>query len=213
MTSMAWHDTFAAAFDVTSLLTSLFAGDWPEQQVTVDPAVWAVAAAAHASRNWADMVPVHPLPALTARHRRTLFHERVHYSQLMSLPLQQAGFMLDLERIKATALSSGGTRPLISGLTYGDDTLSQLELYHGYRSVRANFLTPALDQIRTFDAPGTLNMLPELDVAMPFVMFPWGSADDPELLPAYLGLLVFPDAEDPALVPFSGQNLLESAAY
>jgi hypothetical protein len=211
MTIMAWHDTFEAAFDVTSLLTSLFTGDWPVTAATVERRAWAAMAAGHA-RGWADVVALHPLPRLSAQQRRTLFHERVHYWQLMSLPLQQAGFLLDLERIKATAVAAGGTNPHISGVSYGEP-LSAQELYQGYRSVQANFSTPALADIRTFDPSSTANVIPDRSAAMPFVMFPWGSAADQELLPAYMGMIGFDGTDDGAFVPFSGRNLLESAAY
>lgn len=209
---MAWPDSFEASFDVTSLLTNLFVGDdWPAAEVNPDPKAWAAEAARHTG-NWADTVPLHPMPALSPGQRRKLFHERVHYWQLMSLPLQQAEFILDLEQIKATAMQNGGKMPGISGMTYGT-TLSEGELYQGRQSVRANFVTPKFEELHLFNPAATANLVPDRGIGMPFAMFPWGAKSDNKALPAYLGMIFFHEVDNFVLVPFSGRNLLESAAY
>ncbi|HEV2373923.1 MAG TPA: hypothetical protein VGS19_17430 [Streptosporangiaceae bacterium] len=205
--------SFEASFDVTSLLTSLFTGgDWPPPERSFETRAWAAEAARHV-KGWGDSVPLHQLPRLSPGQRRRLFHERVHYWQLMSLPLQQVEFILDLEQIKATAVRLSGRTPMISGMSYGSETMPAAEIAQHRNSVRANFVTPRFEDLTVFDPRSTTNLIPERDVAMPFVMFPWGSADDPELLPAYLALIYFRESDNAAFVPFSGRNLLESAAY
>ncbi|MBB4155749.1 hypothetical protein GGQ80_003674 [Sphingomonas jinjuensis] len=78
--------------------------------------------AAMAADNLSDMLDIGPLPLLNDEGvASTVFHEQVHYWQLLSSPLLQSLFITALQKIRLVVAMNGGTALSICGEVDFDD--------------------------------------------------------------------------------------------
>ena len=133
-----------------------------------------------------------------------LFHERVHYAQLLSYPLLQLKFLHELEELRARVAQRGGEPAVICGETDSDRTAPLSEVLQ-----EKQFMSAIMEGSPKVDDPD-------------IVTIPGGGRDaglvraqfiDPSgrQMPGFAGVLLF--GESPLLVPFNASNMLESAAY
>ncbi len=142
-------------------------------------------------------------PAMGHETRSRLFHERLHYCQLMSYPLLQLHSLLGLESLRTAMLDHGGAAFMLAGLIGSGERRNPSEL-GGARTV-----TEALVSGTTVPT--------STKVSMPDGVTDAGLVDARlvrEGAPPCPGLAgVLRLEEDDVLVAFNAENLLESAAY
>jgi len=157
-----------------------------------------------------DSLPLSNMtPELAARTRGTLFHERMHYWQLISSPVHQLAFTIDLEKLRANVKRIGGRSHLIGGQLTGDIVLTEHELHEFTTSNEAHFLpTEFTDNMVVDVTPVAIDPR----TAMAHLMLPHGSGVT-KRLPAYGALMEFENQKTVVRVPFTARPLLESAAY
>jgi hypothetical protein len=159
--------------------------------------------------------------ALTSKARNTLFHERIHYWQVMSCPLQQFRFVAALDRLRL-AISRLGGKPdhlcgqIVPRAIYGSNSDAKIKfetalapVYDSLKQADALFkampLTPQMIRL-----PNVISTEPYTD--MPLISIPVDDSDTTEL-PGYGAILGFSEGDDVAAFPFNGRYLFESAAY
>jgi hypothetical protein len=200
------HLSLEASFDLETLVCNLFATDLSTPDVTAgepgeSDADFGRIAAAHVAAGQ-DMLRMRPYPTgLDAASRARLFHERVHYWQLVSTPMRQLGFLRRLHGIKHGVHSAGGRAGMIAGAGPHGDPAASAVLVEDDEAVFQPFeLEP--EMIR-----GHNEIAHELRTMLVFYLRPAG----PRSYPGYGALMRLPNGS--ALFPFSGRALMECAAY
>ncbi len=151
-----------------------------------------------------DFVPQEPLPDdLHPDVRRTLFHERAHYWQLISCSMLQYRFCFLLDRLAMGAGNLGGHERAICG-EFLDPSAMNVSVAQRLERIEANINKISASSTRVLKS----NIVSEDPLTdMPLLQFSIGSGP-PYGYGARLG---FGDGKEEVLVPFSGPNLLESA--
>jgi hypothetical protein len=154
----------------------------------------------------ADAFPIRFFPpAQSAAVGRTLFHEKVHYWQLLFCPLVQSLFLQFLDRLFIEAERLGARTQMIASQGHFRKIGSE-ELAEDERSLRSHFARPALELAKI----KSLNEIDPRRTAMPFLMLPHKI---PRLsLPGYGALMVLDDGSE-SFFPFTGPYLWEAAAF
>ncbi|MBI5549857.1 MAG: hypothetical protein HY911_00015 [Desulfobacterales bacterium] len=165
--------------------------------------------AGYFSKQGRDALTIEHLPAeKMAPLTRALFHERVHYWQLIGSPLLQLGFTLHLERMRMGANSLGGRPDLIAGQHLWQEpkpgTAEQLEELLSSQEAHFGWVPVSEKMIQI---PNWIHRDPL--TAMPFLHMPHVNG---KILPAYGALLGFGMQRKYVIVPFNIRYLLESAA-
>lgn len=136
---------------------------------------------------------------------RLLFHERTHFWQLIACPLQQYRFVLFLENFGFSIEDQQGDRRKIAGY----DPINITTRDHIQRclaDVDAHFRVRDVEEINIKGFLGP-NMIDER-TDMPLLLLPHPFSSQ---YPGYGGVMTFDLEHDVVLVPFTAQNLLESA--
>ena len=159
--------------------------------------------AAHAHQ-LSDSFPIGWFAAeLPPQIRATLFHERVHYWQLLSCPLQQTMFIDFLHRLGTGVEKMGGNSNLVCWApSLPHDT------QYAKETSRVQFRNDIEDSIIR-----TLNEVSAAPyAAMPYCEIPFGRDG---VYPEYGAILGFEKegAAEKLLFPLNGRYLMESAAY
>ena len=172
-----------------------------------DPAFAAMAA--HHARQGADFVPLRPPHDLLAAPavQRKLFHEHVHYWQMLFCPALQGFFVTTLNRIGIEARRFGSGARWISHFPI-DAPSEEAHLKALEESLRSHFasdleLDPAwiagVDEV-----PGPLQ------TAMLFLLLPHRTPG--QRLPSYGAVMELPAGGGVRFVPFTAPYLWEAAA-
>jgi hypothetical protein len=138
-----------------------------------------------------------------------LYHERLHWWQLVSYPLMQSRFLLHLQQLRIQVRELGGQYRLIGGFAELDEPgdteqfnacleVADTELYW-------NALTP--DMVQSFDC-----IAEDPYTCQVFFYLPANSITGGRR-PAYGAMLGFGPGHDIVHIAFTAQSLLESAAY
>jgi hypothetical protein len=157
-----------------------------------------------------EQIPVRPIPDdLSPQRDQKLFHERVHYWQLLSASTLQYRFTLLLDKLHIGAISVGGQADLICGQRQLQSAVDPEEINTSLASMDSNFrhvrATPEMISL-----PNILSRDPFTD--MPLCYFPHVLGGTIRL-PGYAAGLGFKGKPGAVLVPLGGYNLMESAAY
>jgi hypothetical protein len=227
-------DEIAGSFDFESAICNLFscdAGGGPadsrdshrDESMT---RMFALQQAYYAT-NLAEAVPYNKLPPnLPSSTQSTLFHERIHYWQMLACPLQQWQFTLSLDRRRAQTAAAGGEPRWICG--QGDRAVPMVELDPFLAGISAHFrpfsLTADLQDLKEGRFPaafaqtkllatdwitpsaGHAAFLPTAQILM---LLPHSGN---LMLPAYGAEMAFRDSTKLIRFPFNGRYLMESAA-
>lgn len=162
------------------------------------------------ARHGRESLPTQVLPEdVRAAAAAILFHERVHYWQLLSLPFLQLRFVNFLDRLRHELTVSGCRRNAVCSHRLEATPRQARRLHEGWAAIESNF---GVHQV-------TANMVQSLNpirgaklTAMPYVLLPHAAGEDTRL-PGYAGVLGFEREAKGFVVPFMAHHLLESAAF
>jgi hypothetical protein len=136
-----------------------------------------------------------------------LFHEKVHYWQLVSYPLMQSRFLLTLQRLKKRIATRGGRSDLVGGHPCFAATDNDLEKCLRVADGDIDWHDIQPHEVRSFDC-----ILKDPFTYQLFFLLP----PDPktgESRPAYGAALGFGSSHQLVHIPFTARALFESAAY
>lgn len=158
-----------------------------------------------------DFVSLKNLPIdLSSDTKAKLFHEWVHYLQIISSPLQQLSFIYFLEKLRSEIAKLGGSPKPICSQLFEDDIASDEEIEKALASAEANFIFRGEVTNKMIVGPNVISVDPFTD--MPLLELPHPEGNN-IFLPAYGAVLGFGSHHKTVVVPFTGCHLLESAAY
>jgi hypothetical protein len=149
---------------------------------------------------WATQLP----KDLSKETRARLFHERVHYAQLLSYPLLQLRFLHQLEELRIRVAQRGGLAAMICGETASDMTGDLSEVLREKGII--DTIVMGDSHVESDDVATAGEGASDVGVMTVRMTSPEG-----EQMPGWSGVLRF--GESYQLVPFTGLNMLESAAY
>jgi len=198
--------------------------------LTTETLLQAAEASFHARRA-ADAVQIQRLPDnLPPSTAPVLFHERLHYWQMISCPKLQWHFVLFLDKLRAQVAAAGGLPHWICGQTYAEQLVPPEILEESLKSIDAEFavypMTLSQENLRTGKLPPIFDSVDRLgenwittgdapDGAWPTSQLLLGLPHSPgKKLIGYGAMLMFPAASEKVVIfPFNGLYLMESAAY
>jgi tetratricopeptide (TPR) repeat protein len=157
------------------------------------------------AKNGMDNIYLTTLPdGLSRDSLSRLFHERVHYAQLLSYPLLQLKFLHDLEELRVRVAHRGGRADVICGETDSDRTAQLPDVLQEKQFMNAIMEgDPQVEATDMVTIPGGGR-----DAGLVAARF---AGPGGRRMPGFAGVLLF--GESPLLVPFNASNMLESAAY
>ena len=160
------------------------------------------------AKNRMDACAMDSLPKdLSVETEARLFHERVHYWQLISTSFQQRRFNYFLESLRIELAERHGRCEMVCGLTPSNITAERFQLAYAIAVSDADFkwadLSP--EKVIGFNEIDYKDLTYQIYVHLP-------SAPNTNN-PAYGAALGFNLSQEIAYVPFTGIALLESAAY
>ncbi len=232
---MATKRIFGGSFDFESVVTNLFSKDlgWKSQlrnaeNISDQNLMFAYDIAKNAGKG----INSFPWRRLSDRISKnadaTLFHERIHYWQMISCPLQQHRYLVYLDTIRMNLIKVGEDPYTLCG---EDDGFLDLSLNEEMvNSAEANFkqydLTLSIkDTANKISLPEAFKNIQikgvdwikskttgyeEIPFAQLFLLLPHSSRKS---LPAYGALMHFKDHDKYVIIPFTALYLMESVAH
>jgi hypothetical protein len=160
---------------------------------------------AYAARSQ-DVLPIYALPtSLKQAADEILFHERLHYWQLLSCPHVQYRFLTFLRRLTLETQRKDGRTRMIS-TNHQVEASDEAEILAAEQSLNRHFtIRPINNRHVRFENPI------DRDTSMPFLMIP-DEGNKSLMLPCYGARLRYSDGTE-NLFAFSGTLLWEAAAY
>lgn len=199
--------TYSGSFSFETLLCNIF------NNYSVDEASSSIrenfrAQAAEAGNLYGlDTIVVNPInrSEVSQELHHVLFHERTHFWQLISCPLQQYRFILFLENFGYTVSDNSGDSRKIACYDHLETTTRE-RIEKCIADVDAHFRVKDINQInmKGFLGPNIIDERTD----MPLLLLPHPFSSQ---YPGYGGVMAFGEDHEPVLVPFTAQNLLESA--
>jgi hypothetical protein len=201
------ENTVEAAFTWKTWMCRLLQGS---EEQDADATIDTISAftAAHYARQGADFVPLrkpHDLLAAPGGQRK-LFHEHVHYWQMLFCSALQGFFVTTLNRMGVEARRFGTGARWVSHFPTSDADLKALE--EREESLLSHF-SSELDELDRTWVCGTDEVPGPLKTAMLFLQLPHQTPG--QSLPAYGASMEFP-AGGACFVPFTAPHLWEAAA-